>query len=97
MQRSIPNTAPATKLGNVKPGTKIHLQVLNGAGNNTVRIAERPDLLDNPEPFGGSSGMAFTSNNGVVEIVWQWAEVWAAGLAANTSIPVVYFDGGSYG
>lgn len=94
--RTLSNTK-ATKVGNVRPGTKIHVQVLNGAGAIVACLGDRQDILENPEPFAGQSGMQFTSNDGVVEIVWQSTEVWAMGVAANASNPVINFDGGQYG
>lgn len=96
MQRTIPNTAPAQKVGNVRPGTRIHIQVLNGAGAVACRFASRQDLLDNPTPFGGAQGFLLTSANGVVELIWQEAEIWAEGLAANASQPVIEISGGNF-
>lgn len=92
MTRVIPNVAPATKLGNVVPGKKIKLQVLNGAGAVVCRFAGRQDDLDNPLPFGGAQGFAFTSTDGAVEMHWNAPEIWAEGVAANAALPVIEFQ-----
>lgn len=94
MQRTIPNTAPAQKVGNVKPGARIHLQVLNGAGLIICRFGKDQNTLDVPTPFGGAQGYQLTSDDGIVELVWESAEIWAEGIPANSALPVIEVSGG---
>jgi hypothetical protein len=90
VQRTIPNSPSAIKIGNVAQGQKMHAQVLNGAGAITCRFANRQETLDTPLPFGGDQGFAITSSDGLVELVWE-GEVWAKGNAANASQPLIEF------
>ena len=90
MTRVIPNAAPAQKIWNVLPGKKIKIQGLNGGV--TCRFAARQEDLDNPLPFGGAQGFAFTSTDGAVEMHWNAPEIWAEGIAANASQPVIEFQ-----
>jgi hypothetical protein len=92
MQRTI-NNYPAMKVGNVKRGARVHIQVITTGV--TVRFGSRGDILDNPTPFGGAQGMSFTSVDGVIELVWPDTEIWASGIAANApTLPVIEISGG---
>jgi hypothetical protein len=90
MNRTIPNSAPAIKIGNVAQGSRMHVQVLNGAGAISCRFANRQEVLDNPLPFGGNQGFVLTSDDGLVELIWE-GDVWAEGLPANASQPQIEF------
>jgi hypothetical protein len=90
MQRTIPNSPSAIKIGNVPQGSRVHFQVFNGAGAITCRFANRQEVLDNALPFGGDQGFAITSADGLVELVWE-GEVWAKGNAVNAAQPLIEF------
>lgn len=80
----VPNAAPATKLGTVPAGKRVHLQVLTA--NCTIRLAGSREELDTARP-GIGPGLQIKDTNGPVEIQWS-GEIYAEGLAANPSSPV---------
>jgi hypothetical protein len=89
MLHTLPNTKPAYRLGSARAGQKVHLLVVTPGV--TVRIASDRNSLELDTPFGGSQGLQFTSLSGVIEMQWN-GEIWAQGVAANASLPVVDFS-----
>jgi hypothetical protein len=89
MLHTIPNAKPAYRLGSARQGQKIHL-IVNTAGV-TVRLAADRNSLELDTPFGGPQGLQFTSADAVIEMQWS-GEIWALGVAANASNPVVDFS-----
>jgi hypothetical protein len=88
--RTIPNTAPAQRVGTAIQSSKLSIQVLSAAGV-FVRLGKSRDELDNPLPFSGPSGYQFDSTAGVVELQWI-GEVWLEGNPTNAAVPVVTVD-----
>jgi hypothetical protein len=84
---SIPNTAPAVKVGTAWVQSKLDIQVLSAAGV-FVRIGHSRDELDSPGPFTGPQGFQIDSTSKLVEIQWL-GEIWMEGLPANASQPLV--------
>jgi hypothetical protein len=84
---TIPNVAPAARVGTALQSSKLDVQVLSPAGV-FVRIGHSRDELDNPLPFAGEAGFSLDSTSGLVEIQWL-GEVWMEGLASNASQPLV--------
>jgi hypothetical protein len=84
---TVPNVAPAARVGTAIVASKLDVQVLSAAGV-FVRIGHSRDELDNPLPFGGATGFSIDSTSGLVELQWL-GEVWMEGLASNAAQPVV--------
>lgn len=84
---TIPNVAPAARVGTALQSSKLDVQVLSAAGV-FVRIGHSRDELDNPLPFAGATGFQLDSTSGLVELQWL-GEVWMEGLPSNASQPVV--------
>ena len=84
---TIPNVAPAARVGTALVPSKLGVQVLSAAGV-FVRIGKSREELDNPLPFGGAQGYQLDSTAGYVELQWE-GEVWMEGLPSNASNPSV--------
>lgn len=81
---NVPNTAPAYLLGTVSGKHKIQLRVLNT--NVTLRFGSDRWQI---EILG--AGFPITSTDGLIEMEWEDAQVWAMGLASNPAQPQVMF------
>lgn len=84
---SIPNVAPAQRVGTALTPSKLDVQVLSPAGV-FVRVGHSRDELDNPLPLLGAAGLTIDSTAGIVEVQWL-GEVWMEGVATNASQPIV--------
>jgi hypothetical protein len=84
---TVPNKAPAVRVGTALTASKLDIQVLSPAGV-FVRVGHSRDELDNPLPFSGPAGLQLDSTVGILEVQWQ-GEIWMEGLPANASTPVV--------